>query len=115
METIERTLTAEQAKMVIEYFSQQAAEDLPADEDVYAADEHMWKTRYTTSLAIGRRIGDWWWTALVEAERNLQSFDRDPKGFLNEHDIDATYEDTRDHLERQVSWSIDNVWNNSGS
>ena len=109
-----KKLTAQQAKMVLEYFAQQAAEDAPLEN----ADTHMWMTRYQASLAIERKIGDWWWDSLVANMSDLQSFDRDPEGYLHEAGFQPNAQnafDMEDHLKRQVSWAIDNVFNNSGA
>lgn len=108
-------LTAQQAKMVIEYFSAQAAEDLPEELDAVEHETHLWMTRFQVSLAVERQVGEWWWESLVECQRNLQSFDRDPEGWVHEVDAFGSKEDVRDHLQDQVSWSIDNAWNNSGA
>lgn len=110
---MEQKLTEKQAKQVIEYFAQQAAEDMP-DADYTETEKHLWKTRYQASLAIDRRIGAYWWDTLVECERNLQSFDRDPEGYANEQGHSG-YAGTREYLETEVSWRIDNVLNNSGA
>jgi len=107
-------LTAQQAKMVIEYFAAQAAEDAPIE----GADKHMWLTRYQASIAIERQIGEWWWDSLVANMSDLQSFDRDPEGYLYEQGIKVTptfISWESDHLKNQVSWAIDNVFNNSGA
>ena len=104
-------LTAQQAKMVIEYFAAQAAEDAPIE----GADKHMWLTRYQASIAIERQIGEWWWDSLVANMSDLQSFDRDPEGWLNEQGHAGTADGWGDHLQDQVSWAIDNVFNNSGA
>lgn len=107
-------LTAQQSKMAIEYFAQQAAEDAPLEN----ADTHMWMTRYQASLAIERQIGEWWWDSLVANMADLQSFDRDPAGYLYENGFDDTEAHRSDmdaHLKNQVSWSIDNCYNNSGA
>lgn len=113
-------LTAQQAKMVIEYFSAQAAEDYPGHEDrtFDEMEKHLWMTRYQCSLAVERNIGEWWWEALVECQMDLQSFDRDPDAWLDGEGRDSNAESKgywREHLKRQVSWSIDNAWNNSGA
>lgn len=111
---MEQNLTEKQAKMVIEFFAQQAAEDFPED----GGDKHMWQTRYKASLAVERRIGSWWWTSLVNAQMDLQSFDRDPAGYLYERgeaDWGSAIDDMGEHLKNQVSWSIDNVFRNSGA
>jgi hypothetical protein len=107
-------LTKTQALMVIEHFAAQAAEDAP----IVGADKHMWLTRYQASIAIERQIGEWWWDSLVANMSDLQSFDRDPAGFLHEQgweDSLAQRDNARQHIERQVSWSIDNVYRNSGA
>ena len=107
-------LTTQQAKMVIEYFAAQAAEDAPIE----GADKHMWLTRYQCSVAIERQIGEWWWDSLVANMADLQSFDRDPAGYLHEQGYEdniAEQDNMRQHIERQVSWSIDNVYRNSGA
>lgn len=115
METLMETkLTEQQAKMVIEYFSQQAAEEAPED-DHYS---HLWKTRYQASIALDRRIGAWRWESLVESQIDLQSFDRDPDGYLTEQGYEpneAERHNMGEHLKTQVSWSIDNVLRNSGA
>jgi len=109
-------LTAQQAKQVIEYFAAQAAEDAPLEN----ADKHMWMTRYQTSLAIERQITEADWDSLVGRMANLQSFDRDPEGWMTEHGFDLSYGDNgvtyvKDGLEDQVSWAIDTAYTCSGA
>lgn len=109
-------LTEAQAKMVIEFFSAQAAEDAPEGEGL--SESYLWKTRYQASIALDRRIGEWWWTSLVECQMDLQSFDRDPAGYLYERgeaDWGSAIDDMGEHLKNQVSWSIDNAFRNSGA
>ena len=110
-------LTAQQAKMVLEYFARQAAEDYPVAQR-HEQDKHMWMTRYQASLAIERQITELDWVTLLNATRDLQSFDRDPAGYLNEQGILDT-ETHRDweliYVTDQVSWQLDNCYNNSGA
>ena len=107
-------LTAQQAKQVIEYFAAQAAEDAPLEN----ADTHMWMTRYQASLAIERQITEKDWDLLVARMSDLQSFDRDPAGYLHEHGIKDT-ETFRDwelvNLNDLVSWAIDTAYTCSGA
>lgn len=108
-------LTAQQAKQVIEYFAQQAAEDAPADGEWYT---ELWISRFKASIAVERQIGAWWWEALVEAQMELQSFDRDPDAYLYQMGYKANHIERgymRDNLQDEVSFAIDNCWNNSGS
>lgn len=101
--------------MVIEYFSAQAAEDYPGHDATFEdIDKHLWMTRYQVSLAVERNIGEWWWNSLVEAQMDLQSFDRDPDAFMEKYDCGPKYA-VEENLKNQVSWSIDNAWNNSGA
>jgi len=110
-------LTKEQAKMVIEYFSQQAAQDAPVkDLDWKEWDKHMWMTNYQTSLAIERVINEHDWAALVNAALDYQSFDRDAAGYLHERGEDDTeYMNNYYHevLEDALSAHIDVVFNTS--
>jgi hypothetical protein len=109
-------LTEQQQKMVIEYFAQQAAEDMP-DGTEMDREKHLWMTRYTASLAVKHRIGVWYWESLVDTMMDLQTFDRDPAAYLHDYDYPDTQkerDDMRQHLENQVSWSIDNVLMSSG-
>lgn len=105
--------------MVIEYFSAQAAEDYPGHDATFAdIEKHLWMTRFQVSLAVERQVGEWWWTSLINTQMELQSFDRDPAGYMYEQgqdDIYKTRTTMRWHLQNQVSWSIDNAWNNSGA
>ena len=106
------TLTAQQAKMVLEYFAQQAAEDAPLEN----ADTHMWMTRYQASLAIERQITEMDWDRLVANMSDLQSFDRDPEGFLYERGIyPANKFIMGEDLQDQVSWAIDTAYTCSGA
>jgi len=107
-------LTAQQAKMVLEYFAQQAAEDAPLEN----ADTHMWMTRYQASLAIERQITEMDWDRLVALMSDLQSFDRDPEGFVNERGYfpsRAKVLDMHHQLTDQVSWAIDTAYTCSGA
>lgn len=107
------TLTARQAKMVIEYFAAQAAEDAPEQDD----HKHMWMTRMQASLAIERQISPQDWYVLVVAMSNLQSFDRDPAGYLfdrGHEDTAITRENEHFYLNDQVSWKIDTAYACSG-
>jgi hypothetical protein len=120
METLmEQKLTREQAMMVIEYFSQQAAEDAPdsfqGEEDW---DKHEWLTRYTVSLAIGRQITEHDWHTLLANMVESQSFDRDAEGWLNERGLAVAQYNVdyyKDVLEDLVTWSITNVYTNSAA
>lgn len=106
-------LTAQQAKMVLEYFAQQAAEDAPLE----GADTHMWMTRYQASLAIERQITEADWDALVARMSDLQSFDRDPDAYLNERGYAGSLDKLvfDDSLKDQVSWAIDTAYTCSGA
>jgi hypothetical protein len=112
-------LTTKEALMVIEYFAQQAAEDMP-DGTATDFERHMWQSLLTVSLAVGRRITEQDWDTLVSAQMELQSFDRDPAGYLHEEghenpDDLAVQDDLHQHLETQVAWAIDNCLANSGA
>ena len=81
-------------------------------------DRHMWMTRMQVSLAIERQINLGSWDSLVNHMIDLQSFDRDPAGWLNENGEDDTYKTrttTRWNLQDAVSSAIDNCYNNSGA
>jgi hypothetical protein len=110
-------LTKEQAKMVIEFFSQQAAEDLPVrDSNWKAWDRHMWMTCYTVSLAIERKINEHDWATLLNAALDWQSFDRDPAGYLyerGEDDNEHTNNYYHEVLQDVLSASIDTAFNTS--
>lgn len=83
-------LTKEQAKMVIEFFSQKAAEEAPVKDTVWTEwDKHMWMTNYQTSLAIERRIHESDWAQLINAQLDAQTYDRDPDAYLHERGYDA--------------------------
>lgn len=117
METL--TLTRKEAMMVIEFFGQQAAQDAPdsfqGEEDW---DKHAWMTRYQTSLAVERQITEHDWHTLLANMVNLQSFDRDPEGFLNERGeqpVPINVEFYKDLLEDHASWAITNCYDNSGA
>jgi hypothetical protein len=107
-------LTKEQAKMVIEYFSRQAAEDAPVEDKGWTRwDRHMWMTCFQTSLAIERKIDESFWAQLINAQLDAQTFDRDPDGYLHERGYDGT-EGQRlymeDVLKDLVSSSIDQTY-----
>ena len=107
-------LTAQQAKMVLEYFARQAAEDAPLEN----VDTHMWMTRYQASLAIERQITEKDWDALVASMSNLQSFDRDAGAYLHEiglTDSLSNREACADDLEDLVGWKIDTAYTCSGA
>ena len=101
--------------MAIEYFGQQTAESIPANPEFRELENHMWRGLLTVSLAINRRIKESDWDALVAAEADLQSFDRDPEGWLNEQGIIDSTDHVRDGLQDQVSLAIDNCLANSGA
>lgn len=107
-------LTVAQAKMVIEYFSTQAAEDAPHHEDTAALDKHIWMTCYEVSLKIERKINEHDWAVLILDSMDWQSFERDPAAYLfergdedNEHTNNYYHEVLKDVL----SASIDNAYN----
>jgi hypothetical protein len=113
-------LTATQAKMVIEFFAGQAAEDAPFTyhgmnealwETFY---KHEWKTRLQLSLLLEREVNDHDWHTLISTMIDWQVFDRDPAGYLNARGHEDTEQD-RDYmhgvLEDLVSWAIDSVHN----
>lgn len=107
------TLTAQQAKQVIEYFAAQAAEDAPE----HNADKHMWITRMQASIAIERQITELDWYVLLEAMTNQQSFDRDPGAYLHSvgiRDTETSRDYERAYLTDQVSWWIDNAYADAG-
>lgn len=110
-------LTKEQAKMVIEFFSAQAAEDLPVNDTVWTEwDKHTWMTCYTASLAIERKLNEHDWATLLNAQLACQSFDRDPAGYLYERGDDDTYKTRttmRWTLQDVLSATIDDVFNTS--
>lgn len=108
-------LTATEAKMALEYFAQQAAQDAPvADLDWNNWDSHMWMTNYTASLAVERRINEHDWATLVNAALDLQSFDRDPEGYLNERGLYPADKFTmHEDLQDVLSMSIDTAYNTS--
>lgn len=108
-------LTAQQSKVVIEYFAAQAAEDAPEHD----ADKHMWVTRYQASIAIERQITEADWDALVARMSDLQSFDRDAAGYLHaagwaDADNVQAQAQTEDHLKVMISWAIDTAYACSG-
>lgn len=104
-------LTQTQALMVVEYLAAQAAEDAPIE----GADKHMWMTRMQASIAIERQITEKDWDALVARQSDLQSFDRDAEGWMNEQGIIDSTDHVRDGLEDQVSWAIDTAYTCSGA
>jgi hypothetical protein len=108
-------LTAQQAKMVIEYFAAQAAEDVPLTTDWKIWDKHLWMTRMQASIAVERQITAFDWDTLVNAEMDLQSFDRDPDAYMFQRDAEGTKAQMHNHLEEQVSWWIDNAYRTSGA
>lgn len=116
METLmEQKLTEQQAKMVIEFLSEQAAQDYP-DGTFQEIEKHTWLTRYTASLAIERQITERDWEDLLNAQIVWQSFDRDPEGWLNERGfVDFGYYKHADALKDMVSSRIDNCYRNSGA
>jgi hypothetical protein len=113
-------LTAQQALMVIEYFAGQAAEDAPAvhhgDNETArdAFNKHVWLTHKAVCIALEREVNAHDWHGVIVNMIDLQSFDRDPEGYLNER---GYTEKDRDYmhgvLEDLVSWAIDEVHNNS--
>jgi hypothetical protein len=94
----------------------QAAEDMPVG-TTEEQQTHLWMTRYKASLAVERRLGEWWWESLVDAQMNLQSFDRDPQGWAFDNGIDPGFhiDAHRERQENEVSWAIDNCFDNSGA
>lgn len=113
-------LTAQQAKMVIEYFAAQAAEDAPSvDADWRGWEKHQWMTRMQASLAIEKQITNLDWYLLLEAMTNYQSFDRDPEAYLHQQGgegyTQADIIQWQGDLEDQVSWQIDNAYGNAGA
>ena len=108
-------LTKEQAKMVIEYFAKQAAEEAPVQDTTWNNwDKHMWLTCYTVSLAVERLINIKDWAALVNAALDSQRFDRDPEGYLHEHGwTDSSKEWMHDTLDDVLSMHIDTAFNTS--
>jgi hypothetical protein len=108
-------LTEKQAKQVIEYFAQQAAEDMP-DGTEMECEKHLWTTLFQVSLAVQRRISERDWKFLVDEMLDLQSVNRDAEGYLNERGYETyTPETIRLELEDNVSWLIDNCYDNSGA
>lgn len=108
-------LTKEQAKMVIEYFSQQAAQEAPVmDLDWKGWDSNMWLWNYKASIAIERVLNMSDWAALVNAQLDWQTFDRDPYGYLHQHGwTDSTEDWMRETLQDVLSAQIDTVFNTS--
>jgi hypothetical protein len=110
-------LTKEQAKMVIEFYAVQAAQEAPVNDTVWTEwDKHTWVTNYQTSLAIERRLNEHDWATLVNAALDYQSFDRDPAGYLYERGEDDTYKTRttmRWTLQDVLSASIDTAFNTS--
>lgn len=103
--------------MVIEYFSQQAAQELPVtDLDWSNWDKHMWLTCYDVSLKLERIVNPSDWAALLNAQLDWQTFDRNPDGYLHERGYDAN--DAQKHymtgvLEDVLSMQIDMTYNTS--
>lgn len=109
-------LTEQQAKQVLEYFVQKAAEDAPDTTDWQVWDKSMWMTCYQASIAIERQIKEQDWVSLVNYQLDLQSFDRDPDGYLHERGYTEKDKDyMHDTLKDLVSWGIDTVLKNSGA
>lgn len=110
-------LTSTQAKQVLAFFGQRAAEDAPDLEQGDAEwDTHAWKTLYTASLAIGRRITDHDWHTVIVSFLGLQSFDRDPDAYLHERGYEpssASRDEMKGILEDLLSWAIDTAYNTS--
>lgn len=111
-------LTSTQAKQVLAFFGQRAAEEAPADlvQDDAPWDTHAWKTLYTASLAIGRRITEHDWHTVIVSFLDLQSYDRDPDAYLHERGYvanDAQKWYMKGTLEDLVSWAIDTAYNTS--
>lgn len=110
-------LTKEQSKIVIEYFSQRAAQGAPVtDLDWAGWDRHMWMTNYQASLAIGRRINEHDWAALVNAQLDVLLFDRNPAGYLfdrGEEDNEDTNNYYHEALRDILSAHIDTAFNTS--
>lgn len=99
------TMTKDEAQMVVEHFAQEAAQEAPDTTDWRVWDRHMWMTRYETSLAIERQIGELDWDQLVNAQINLQSFNRSPLEFMFDHGYEDKSE-VQDYLEDTVSTHI---------
>lgn len=112
-------LTPQQGKMALEYLATQAAVTMPDSAALIQTwDKHLWMTRFQTSLAIERQITEHDWDELVTALQATQSFDRDSDGYLHQNgypvnSIERSY--VEGNLEDEVSFAIDNCWNNSGS
>jgi hypothetical protein len=107
-------LTKEQAKMVIEFYAKQAAQEAPVNDTVWTEwDKHTWMTCYQTSLAIERKIDESFWVQLINAQLDAQLFDRDPDGYLHERGYDANDAQRwymKGVLEDLVSVSIDQAF-----
>ncbi len=105
--------------MVIEYFGTQAAEDAPMTTTSWTQwDKHLWMTNHKVDLAIERQVNDRDWYTVVNTMLDLQSFDRDPAGYLHERgddDTEANRGEYDDRLKDLVSWAIDNAYRNSGA
>ena len=109
-------LTEQQAKQVLEYFVQKAAEDAPDTTDWQVWDKSRWLTCCQASIAIERQIKEQDWVSLVNYQLDLQSFDRDPDGYLHERGYTEKDKDyMHDTLKDLVSWGIDTVLKNSGA
>ena len=106
-------LTEQQAKMVIEHFAQKAAADLPAIFDWMEWDKTHWMSRMAVSVAIERQVTEQDWNDLINVQLDLQTFDRDPDGYMADHDWKG-FAATREYLETQVSFYIDTAFRNSG-
>ena len=108
-------LTEKQSKMVIEYFAQQAAAEVPVWEYWQEWDNYIWRSQFTTSLAIDRRIRPDAWEQLVEAQIELDKFDRNPEQWMDENNVVGAQHKIKEKLVDEVSWRIDTVFRNSGA
>lgn len=107
-------LTTQQAKQVIEYFATQAAEDAPL---LDGYEKHLWITRMQASIAIEKQIREYDWDELVTTLIAVQSFDRDPDGYLHANGYKVTAAEREyiaDTFEDEVSFAIDNAYGNAG-
>lgn len=111
-----KKLTPSQAKMVIEFYSQQAAQETPDTTDWGVWDKHMWMSNHVADLAVERLIAARDWSMLLSAQLDAQTFDRDPAGYLNDRDYNDTESERvymQGILEDVVSAAIDAAYRNS--
>ena len=107
-------LTQAQRRMVVEYFAEECATDLPADSAIWSPTLAKWATKLEEALDIGRLERWQWnvWQLLVFRMRKAQSLDRDPSAFMylmGYPDDEDTVDSFKRKMDQAISEGIDAV------